>query len=1139
MGASVSSRLRLALVCACAWCALGLEVPRCAPHAGQRHVQVSPSSEGCLPATDGLSRPASYLNQGEGGLCWKLVETLTPPELPPSAIQLASVAHDCTYAGKFDGTVVVGAPATLELEHEDFFYESQKMRRNCELFTELVNTRGGIRLNESARYAVRCVYMDDNASSLQVTNATSRLVTDWGADFVLGPYGSGLTLHAAKQAVGSRRIMLSSSGSSPDIYERARLMADELDALGQGSGASPLVFGLLPESKTYLRSALSAVVHAAAACDVNPSCDRSRCLAGGCRESLRVGLVIEDDVFPRAVCDDAEVEWHRSNGTGGTKATYIPIFRDVDSETYYNLMKGALSQLRDDEVNVVLICSTVSGGIAAVEVMKDISYAPLAAALTVSLSEAMYVNKLREGWWEGEYFIEAQGWSEQLPGQRGQFSNWTSAEYAAAFAEAINGDVTQKPNNFIGAATFAALCALGDAIERAGTLDVDVVASALASSQLVEFYAPVRFNANGQIQLAQFPVVQYAPGAASCSHCADAVHPVVVDYPETEFAPSIHRMFFPMPTWEDRACVVRTGNCSGNGACTALGSCICRPFFYGSACELNCTSESGSELVWDGTTCSEPVKKKKLMVVEITISSVVAALLFMAVAVVYLLWRRRIILAARVEQAEREFARWPAYRGRASRSLLARASLGSGFDKGIARIEGVIMQCSGRARQRAPNEDLVGSRIVTAPGLPPGMYNTFISHVWSSGQDQARSLKGLLQRYVHNIACFLDVDNLDDLQHLTTYVENTSCIIVFLSGSFDIDGTPVSDYMRSKNCLLELSHAIRKQKPLIIVLEADVKHGGVPMSTHLSECPSELQGALEKAPIVPWHRLRDFQTCSMRMLIQELLKAWKIPGADQRIFIPSDILRQPVPTLPCNRPFHVFHSAHNTGVSELVDALAAASGGQLLSTSDTENCQESRTYYFFLYLNATTFVDGDDGVQLGMQLKKALELDLAILPVLEQRSAHQPITFDEVMRRTPKALVAANVYRRIAVHMYDDPHREVSLRHLLIQLSQPPVSESLSLTTLSESLWGRSPRSQTARPAAARPRLLRAVFFRHSVVKQLTKEVAAAHSARGTWSEDDVHVLDEQCMSCAPKSSPDVTAPVETIVSHDADLEAV
>ena len=91
-------------------------------------------------------------------------------------------------------------------------------------------------------------------------------------------------------------------------------------------------------------------------------------------------------------------------------------------------------------------------------------------------------------------------------------------------------------------------------------------------------------------------------------------------------------------------------------------------------------------------------------------------------------------------------------------------------------------------------------------------YHVFLSHVWSSGQDQARALKGQLQRYVQNIQPFLDVDNLDDTARLEEHIGNSEAVIVLLTGSTAVaDGAPASDYMRSRNCLRELRAAVQQR----------------------------------------------------------------------------------------------------------------------------------------------------------------------------------------------------------------------------------------------------------------------------------------------------------------------------------------
>ena len=80
-------------------------------------------------------------------------------------------------------------------------------------------------------------------------------------------------------------------------------------------------------------------------------------------------------------------------------------------------------------------------------------------------------------------------------------------------------------------------------------------------------------------------------------------------------------------------------------------------------------------------------------------------------------------------------------------------------------------------------------------------YHYFISHVWATGQDQARSIKQLLKESLPGVRVFLDVDDLEDISKLEEEVEASAIIIVFLSAS----------YFASRNCMRELSHAVLKR----------------------------------------------------------------------------------------------------------------------------------------------------------------------------------------------------------------------------------------------------------------------------------------------------------------------------------------
>ena len=47
-------------------------------------------------------------------------------------------------------------------------------------------------------------------------------------------------------------------------------------------------------------------------------------------------------------------------------------------------------------------------------------------------------------------------------------------------------------------------------------------------------------------------------------------------------------------------------------------------------------------------------------------------------------------------------------------------------------------------------------------------YHLFLSHVWSSGQDQMATVKRELQLLLHGVRVFLDVDDLEEIGKLDT-----------------------------------------------------------------------------------------------------------------------------------------------------------------------------------------------------------------------------------------------------------------------------------------------------------------------------------------------------------------------------------
>ena len=148
--------------------------------------------------------------------------------------------------------------------------------------------------------------------------------------------------------------------------------------------------------------------------------------------------------------------------------------------------------------------------------------------------------------------------------------------------------------------------------------------------------------------------------------------------------------------------------------------------------------------------------------------------------------------------------------------------------------------------------------------LPPSCrWHLFLSHVWSSGQDQVAVIRRRLQdEMVPETKIFLDVEDLDDISRLEEYIRASAAVLIFLSRG----------YFLSRNCLREVRAAVNEEKPLVLVHEIDPQKGGAPLDEIMRECPDDLRDAVFRGrDVVPWLRLGHFQRESLCCIAESML----------------------------------------------------------------------------------------------------------------------------------------------------------------------------------------------------------------------------------------------------------------------------
>ena len=164
---------------------------------------------------------------------------------------------------------------------------------------------------------------------------------------------------------------------------------------------------------------------------------------------------------------------------------------------------------------------------------------------------------------------------------------------------------------------------------------------------------------------------------------------------------------------------------------------------------------------------------------------------------------------------------------------------------------------------------------------------------------------------------------LQDIGKLEEYVEATGVIMIFVS----------KGYFKSGNCLREARCTLEKKKPIALMHDPN---GAALETIKADECPAEMLGPVfQNREVIEWHRIKDFQIISLKLLAHQLLlgcpsdkgtrnKHLGTVSDRQRhidsrdIFLPGEVSRV---KLAFSAPVLLFVSANNPGASETADLL--------------------------------------------------------------------------------------------------------------------------------------------------------------------------------------------------------------------------
>ena len=322
--------------------------------------------------------------------------------------------------------------------------------------------------------------------------------------------------------------------------------------------------------------------------------------------------------------------------------------------------------------------------------------------------------------------------------------------------------------------------------------------------------------------------------------------------------------------------------------------------------------------------------------------------------------------------------------------------------------------------------------------LPEGKtHHLFISHIWTTGQDQARVLQSRLQAILPGLLIWLDVEDLKDISALEQYIDQVQAIAILITNG----------YFGSKNCMRELVQCVSTSKPLMAIAERDPAHGGLTEGEARQQCMASqtkfaawgfdagtsahtlADALLNSKPPIVFERVGVFQQAMLRLIVQRLTP-------QREIYLPGEVgSGRPYRLASPKGTHHIWCSKHNPGATEMLEELQRSGRitGDLLITTDSLETAD----HLLLYLNSATWADDARRDQLTSDIRAALQTGRPLQLLHQTDEAHGGVPFSHFFgpNVTPPELLQLKIYASIAVPMQAGAYRSVCLGLFALMLT--------------------------------------------------------------------------------------------------------
>lgn len=355
--------------------------------------------------------------------------------------------------------IKVGLPISLTGKYDVL---GMRNLQGARLWAEWASENGGVYIKEAnKKLPVKVIWYDTKSDKDTTIKLTEKLINEDQVSFLLGPYGSSLTLASAAITEKYGKLMFSHSGASDKIW----------------SQGYKYVIGVLTPSSYYYKSTMELLA------TLKPP-------------AKSLALITEDNPFNLSIRKGIK-KWAEELGF---EIAFDEVYPAPPTD-----LSPILSKVKRLAPDAILASSHFKDGALLARQAAELGVYTKFFALGSAPSTLEWWNAV--GAQGARYTVATSQWEPIDAPDPARFANWFGPKMTGNEFNAWYKKRWGKPTDFRGTQAFAAGLVLQWAIEKAGSLDADKVRAALNDMDIMTLYGRSMIDRDTGIQVGHGMVV--------------------------------------------------------------------------------------------------------------------------------------------------------------------------------------------------------------------------------------------------------------------------------------------------------------------------------------------------------------------------------------------------------------------------------------------------------------------------------------------------------------------------------------------------------------------------------------------------------------------------------------------------------